>query len=337
MTEEITHYNGVNSALVNGNTSQAGHHMRSNGFHKSASTDALVAKARAEIEARYTMAMNRPRNLDMVRALLLAECRRPGFAESAIYHKPVGDGIEGLSIRFAETAARCFTNLVMETSQIFDDEYTRVLRVTVTDLESNMPWSTDITVDKTVERRSLGRNQVPLSQRTNSYGDMVYVVQATDEQVSTKQNALVSKTLRTLILRVIPGNLQDEALAVCRKVLTDKQATDPNSSRNAVFDAFAAIGVLPLNLEEWLGHKLDHATPAELNQLRGLYAAIRDGEATWSDAMEHRREKNAKKLESKSENSDPSSSVLDARGTAALRDAIRKKRAPQDADVDRDA
>lgn len=328
MTEEIAHYTGINPVLVNGNGAPSHNTMRAPApYAKSASSDALVAKARAEIEARYTMAMHRPRNLDMVRALLLAECRRPGFAESAIYHKPVGDGIEGLSIRFAETAARCFTNLVMETSQIFDDEHTRVLRVTVTDLESNMPWSSDITVDKTVERRSLGRNQIPLSQRTNSYGDMVYVVQATDDQVSTKQNALVSKTMRTLILRVIPGNLQDEALAVCRKVLTDKQATDPNSSRNAVFDAFFAIGVSPVNIEEWLGHKLDQATPAELNQLRGLYAAIRDGEATWNDAMEHRRDKLAKKNDAGEPQHEP-------RGTNALKEAIRRRRGGEPTEPD---
>jgi hypothetical protein len=324
MSEEITHYQGINPALMNG-----AHHPQVNQTQRrdfggvtvnrsSHATDALVAKARAEIEARYTMAMHRPRNLDMVRSMLLAECRRPGFAESAIYHKPVGDGIEGLSIRFAEAAARCFTNLVMETSQIYDDENMRILRVTVMDLESNTPWSSDVTVEKTVERKFLGRGQQAIAQRANSYGDLVYIVHATDDQIATKQNAMVSKAMRTLILRVIPGNLQDEALGLCKKVLADKQHSDPNAARNAVFDAFFSLGVTPVNIEEWLGKKLDTATPNELNQLRGLYAAIRDGEASWSDAMEHRREKIGKEA------------APAQKGTSAVRDSIRRRKAADD-------
>src|SRR5262245_35832870 len=95
-------------------------------------TAALVAKARADIEARWTMALHRPRNMDQVRAMLLKECRRPGFAEVAIYHKPVGDGVEGLSIRFAEAAARCYGNVAQDATQIYDDPDVRVMRVTAT-------------------------------------------------------------------------------------------------------------------------------------------------------------------------------------------------------------
>ena len=43
----------------------------------------LAAQARAVIEARYLIAINRPRDLDVVREKLLKECRRPGFAEVA--------------------------------------------------------------------------------------------------------------------------------------------------------------------------------------------------------------------------------------------------------------
>lgn len=40
----------------------------------------LAAQAKAQVEARYMMAMHRPRNWDAVRQDLLKECRRPSFA-----------------------------------------------------------------------------------------------------------------------------------------------------------------------------------------------------------------------------------------------------------------
>ena len=60
---------------------------------------ALEAQVRAQVQARYTLAISKPRDLDQVRQRILKECRRPGFAEVAMYSKPVGRSkIEGLSI-----------------------------------------------------------------------------------------------------------------------------------------------------------------------------------------------------------------------------------------------
>lgn len=284
-------------------------------------TQALVAKARADIEARWTMALHRPRNLDQVRMVLLKECRRPGFAESAIYRKPVGDGVEGLSIRFAEAAARAFGNIAMEVTQIYDDEQTRVVRVSATDLESNVTWPQDVTISKTVERRHVRPGQVTVGHRTNSLGQTVYLVTATDDELLNKQNALVSKALRTCILRIIPGNLQDEAYEVCNAILADKSAKDPDAARNAVCDAFAGLGVQPTDLTEWLGHDLGAASPAEIERLRRLYVAIRDGETTWADTMSARGEQTGKATRQEPQ---------DVRGAAGVKDALRKRqRAPE--------
>lgn len=300
-------------------------------------TAALVAKARAEIEARYTMAMHRPRNLDQVRSLIIKECRRPGFAKAAIYRKPIGDGIEGLSIRFAEAAARCFGNMAMEVVQIYDDEDTRIMRVSATDLETNVTWPQDVTVAKTVERRTLKKNQQALGQRTNSYGDLVYLVHASDDDLLNKQGALVSKALRTCILRIIPGNLQDEAYDVCNAILRDEAAKDPDAARNAMCDGFAELNILPEHLAEWLGHDLGVATPAEIEHLRRTYVAIRDGEATWPEVLAARAEflasnkpkskldKAVEKVEQKAAaKADPN-----AKGTSAVKDQLKNKQQPK--------
>lgn len=255
-----------------------------------AATDALVAKARADTEARWIMAMRRPRNMDEVRTMLMKECRRPGFAEAAVYEVPRGEGkITGLSIRFAEVAVRCMGNLQPDVVTIYDDTDSRIVRCTVTDYESNVTWSKDITVRKTVERKYLRKGQTAIGQRTNSSGERVYIVEATDDDVATKEAAQVSKTLRTLILRCVPGHLQDEALELCNKVYADKASKDPDAERVRVIDAFAALNVTPTDLEQLLGHATDKIVPAELARLRKIYAALADGQVAWADVLSEAR------------------------------------------------
>lgn len=249
-------------------------------------TAALEAKERATIEARWIMAMRRPRNMDDVRQALIKECKRPGFADAAVYEVPRGEKkITGLSIRFAEVAARCMGNMGMEVVTIHDDDQTRLVRVTVTDFETNLPWSKDISIRKTVERKFLKKGQTPLGERINSYGDRVFIVEATDDDVNTKEAAQVSKALRTLILRCVPGHLQDEAFKLCNAVYADKAAKDPDSERVNVLDAFAQIGVLPSELAQLLGHTTERMSPAELAQLRKWYTAINSGEASIADLL----------------------------------------------------
>lgn len=255
-----------------------------------AATEALVAKARADTEARWIMAMRRPRNIDDVRQDILRECRRPGFADVAIYSVPRGEKrIEGLSIRFAEVAARCMGNMQPEVVTIYDDDTTRIVRVTVTDYESNVTWSKDLSIKKTVERKFLKKGQRSHGERENSYGERVYIVDATDDDVNTKEAAMVSKAVRTLILRIIPGHLQDEAFAICAAIAKDKDAKDPDGARIAMLDSFAGIGVKPSEIEEYLGHTTERMAPVEVDGLRRLFAAIRDGETSWRDALEFAR------------------------------------------------
>src|SRR5262252_821622 len=51
---------------------------------------AAAEAARAEIEARIVAAHRHPRNTDLFREQILKDCRSPGFAEVALYRKPVG-------------------------------------------------------------------------------------------------------------------------------------------------------------------------------------------------------------------------------------------------------
>lgn len=247
---------------------------------------AVAAKARAAVEARYVLALKRPRDWDVVRAGILKECKRPGFAEVARYRKPIGKGVEGFSIRFAEAAMRHMTNLFPETTTIYDDHEKRIVSVAVTDLESNVTLSKDIVIEKVVERRNLKDGQVAISKRTNSQGHTTYLVAATEDELLNKENALVSKALRGHLLRLLPGDIQDEAEELVRETLNNRAAKDPDSERKKIVDAFASLNVPPSALKEYLGHDLGTASPAELVELRKVYTTVRDSEATWHDILE---------------------------------------------------
>lgn len=253
---------------------------------------AVAAQAKAMVEARYVMAMQRPRDWDQVRQTLLRECRRPSFAhnKSAYYRKPIGQGVEGLGIRFVEVALRCMTNVLVETTMIFEDDSKEVHRVSVTDLESNLTYPLDVRVSKTVERSKPMDDGSYISARKNSYGKMTYTVPANDDDLLNKRAAQISKAIRTLGLRIIPGDMQDEAEEIIKSVRMDEAARDPDAERKRIADAFAGIGVKASDLVAYLGHALDSCSPTELVDLRGIYGAIKDGEATWKSVMDNKAE-----------------------------------------------
>lgn len=258
---------------------------------------AVAARAKALVEARYIMAMQRPRDMDQVRQDIMRECSRPGFADnkSVLYHKPVGDGIEGLGIRFVEAALRHFRNVVCEATTTFDDPDREIVHVSLTDLETNVPFEMDVTIRKVVERSKPLDDGSYISVRKNSYGKNTYTVPATDEDLLNKRGALISKAIRTLGLRLIPGDIQDEAEAIIRKIRLDKAAKDPDAERKSIVDAFGTLNVRAADLAAYLGHDIGQCSPAQLVTLRGLYGAIRDGQTTWKEAIDAEDERRGQK------------------------------------------
>lgn len=273
---------------------------------ETASTAAASA-AKAEIEAQYVIAYKHPRNIEQARINLLGACKRPVFAASAIYRKPVGKKqnpdtgawepsyIEGLSIRAAEEAVRAMGNIRIASSTVFEDGETRKKRVTVTDLESNISYNREITLGKTVEKKAVkdkqGKFGPPaerdvIGQRLNTYGQTVYICRATEDELTIKEAALTSKIIRTEGLRLVPSDIQEEAKDQCYETMSKQDAVDPKAAMRKIIDAFASVGVNPDELVKFLKHPLDQINPAELATLRAMYSAIREGEATWKQYIE---------------------------------------------------
>jgi hypothetical protein len=252
-------------------------------------SDVLAAMARAQVQVRYIVAQGKPRDWDAVRRRILNDCERPAFAQSAMYKKPIGNTtITGFSIRFAEAAQRALGNLMPERPVIYDDATKRIVRITMTDLESNVTHFKDVLLEKTVERRDKTGRTV-LSQRLNSKGEVVYLVEATEDELLTKESAISSKIERQLTLKILPGDIQDEAIRTIRATQTKADKADPQAAKNALIDAYDDLGVRVADLKAFLGtESLDNIQPKDMQTLRDIYTAIKEGETNWREVMEAR-------------------------------------------------
>ena len=266
---------------------------------------AVAAREQAAVNALFIMAERHPRNIERFRLAMLDECKRPTFSAVARYGKPVGKEkdrdtgewvekkVHGPSIRFIESAIRNFRNLSPEVFTVFDSPDLRIVRVTVTDLESVIRYASEIQVEKHVERRGQKKGNTTVApegrdvvgERVNTYGDKVFIVRATEDEVLVKQNALVSKAIRTQAQRLLPGDIVEECMRMVVTVQEAADKSDPEASMRKILDAFHDLNVEPTDLEAWAGKPLDRLQPKQMQELREIYAAIRDGELDWDQVM----------------------------------------------------
>jgi hypothetical protein len=251
------------------------------------SSSAIAAREKAAVEARFLMALHRPRDFETSRRRLMDACRRPAFAEVARYSKPVGgERITGLSIRFAEEARVMWGNMDVTTLLVFDDEERRIYRVQGIDLETNATESKDVMIEKFVERRKTREGMEIIGSRTNSTGQTVYKVRATEDDLMVKANAAISKERRNVILSLLPGDVKEECEQQAIDTLSNVDANDPAASRKKLLDAFWKYGVTPAQVAELLGHPVEQINPAEMTLLRTYGTALKEGESTWPDIVE---------------------------------------------------
>jgi len=252
---------------------------------------AAAESVKARIQSAYIMALRKPRNEDQARIRILEACKRPAFAERVEFSKPVaGRKITGPSIRFAELALREWGNVLTETQTIYEDESIRRIKVGVLDLETNAAFSKEIQIRKTVERKKAEGREI-VGERTNTNGERVFIVLATDDELNNKENALISKAVRNEGLRLIPSDITDEALETAKVTMRDKFSQDPKAEKKKILDAFAGIGIKPNDIGKYLEHSIDTISPSEIEELRGMYQAIKDGEATWASYVSKVEEK----------------------------------------------
>ena len=250
-------------------------------------SDILAAQARANVQAHYLIAQSKPRDWDVVRTKLLALCDRPAFAAEAVKVKP-GIAEPMLTIRFAEAAQQIMGNLEPTRAIIYESDTQRIVRMGLSDLESNNHPTRDLVIEKVVERKNKqGRNVI--SHRSNSKGEIVYLVEATEDEMFTKESAWGSKWERQLTLKHLPADIRYECYSRCLETQRKADKADPQAAKNKLIDAYNTLGVRPDQLKEFLDvQSLDNLQPKDIELLRQIYTAIKEEDTNWREVMDAR-------------------------------------------------
>jgi hypothetical protein len=248
---------------------------------------AAAEAAKAMVQGRILMALQRPRDLDQARLRILADCKRYRFAEQARYAKPMGGGkVRGWSIRFAEAAVRHLGNIDVQANTIAEDDDKMLLRFQALDLETNSSFGGEMVITKTVERSRLRPGEVAIRTRTNSKGKATYIVPANEDDLQTKIGNHISKGIRTYALRHVPADILEDALDQCDHTLRQGDA-DPKAAVKRIVDSYAQLGIGPEDVKKLAGVKeLDLITPPKLEHLREVYVALREGDVDFDDLFD---------------------------------------------------
>lgn len=256
-------------------------------------TRASEMSAIATVQARTLMAVKIRNDIDVTRQGVLKECSRPQFAETAMYAVPRGGKtIRGLSIHYADMALQNMRNIQIQYSVELDNEQQRHIRVTATNLETNSSWDELAIVDKTVERKTLKEGQVPLGQRLNSFGKLVYLLAADEGDFIVKMRAELAKRRRDVILRCIPEWLREESIDCINETMhkvASGTATDGDKQRRKLLDRLLGRGVTAAQVAEFLGHPAEQMTAPEYRELIQIGQAMAEGSTTWDEVIRQRR------------------------------------------------
>ena len=225
-------------------------------------------RAVAEAQAAFVIAMRNPRNENLAFEKLTNACQRKSFCESAFYeYTRGGQKVRGPSIRFAEEAARCWGNFIYGMFELSNKDGATEMQAFAHDLEANVRSPQNFTV-RHIRDKNSGPGTTLTSERD------IYEIGAN----------MGSRRMRARILALLPAWYVDDALEIAEKTLKSAEATLPLPDRiRAMQGAFSKANVTSDMLVTRLGHPLDKCTPQELDELRGVLTAIKDGVATVGD------------------------------------------------------
>jgi len=187
--------------------------------------------------------------------------------------------IKGPSVRLAEIVAAAWGNVKFQATVIDIGQKFVTARGSCWDLENNVMVSID------VQRRI-----------TNKYG-----VRYKDDMIGVTANAACSIALRNAIFKAVPMAMVKPIYDAARKTAVGDQKT-LTERRTRMVDQFKKMGV---NLEQVLSKvskpSLEDFDLDDLEQMIGLFTALRDGETTIEDAFPHDDESKPVEHASKSE------------------------------------
>lgn len=220
--------------------------------------NAEMHRSIAEVQARMIIARSNPRDPQRCMDLILLDCTRPTLADSALYeYSRGGTDISGPSIRLAESVARRWGNIASG----------------IKELSRGNGYSECVAYAWDLETGYYDERQFQIKHwRDTKKGGYVL----TDERDIYELIAnLGQRRKRAVLLTVIPGDVVEAAVQQCEETLRADVDLSPEALKKLA-TAFAAHGVTQAQIEKRCQRKLEAIRPAQVVQLRKIYASLRD-------------------------------------------------------------
>lgn len=233
----------------------------------SAATAMSTTREAQEVQAAVFMAKRFPRNENMAIARIAQTCQRRGLAEKAIYSYPKGgQNVTGPSIRLAEAISQVWGNIQSGVIELEQRPGESVCMSYCWDLETNTRDTKIFTVSHSIQ--------------TKNGSKMLTDPREIYEHVANQG----ARRKRACILAVIPKDVVDSAMEACQKTLASGQKEPLIDRLRKMANVFQSEFSVPLEcIEKYMGYKLDSFTEMDMNTLRGVYTAIRDGASKRED------------------------------------------------------
>ena len=232
-------------------------------------------RAIAEAQGKLVIAKRFPRNQVDAFKNVMEACQRKGIAEKAFYsYKRGGQVVSGPTIRFAEELARCWGNIDYGIKELSQDDGKSEMQAYAWDLETNTISVQNFTNPH--YREVKGERKKLTSDRD------IYEVNAN----------MGARRLRSRILAILPNDLVESAIAMCKKTLEGGNDIPLIDKVRNMVNGFSRFGVTREQIEKYMGHKIDETSGSDISELVGIYNSIKEGNSKPSDWFESQIEAN---------------------------------------------
>lgn len=223
----------------------------------------------AEVQAAMVIAKRFPRNQIEATDKILQAFTRPTLAEGALYsYSRGGSDVTGPSIRTAEVLAQCWGNMSFGVRELEQRNGESTVEAFAWDLETN---ARQVKVFQVGHVRHTKSGQKKLTDPRDIY------------EMVANQGA---RRLRACILGVIPGDVIEAAVKQAEETLHSNADVSPDGIKKLV-TAFEKFGVGKEQIEARIQRRIETIRPAQVVQLKKVYASLRDGMSEvgdWFDA-----------------------------------------------------
>lgn len=243
---------------------------------KSAQTEMLVSRQAQEVQAAMIVAKKFPRDEYEAMERIKRSCQRATLAEQAIYSYPrAKQKISGPSIRLAETLAQNWGNIDYGIIEIEQKDGRSEMMAYAWDLETNTRVTKVFGVD---HKRDTKEGSYKLTDSRDIY------------ELTANFGA---RRVRACILGVIPGDVTDMAVEECRETLRNGTGKEPINERvTKLLNAFKKdFKVTKEQIEKYSGRNCAEFGEDEFIDLKGVYKALKDGQAKVEDYFKLEAEK----------------------------------------------